>query len=154
MINPESPEAKKLKSWYDSEGKVTSMSSIGSMMSPSAKNGSRSMYTDRVSLSHITSNPSLGEDKVLKHFNLQSWTKVLKYKSYVLTKNLFFLLLQPVFFSTRGYISFIKPDQTMWYQACKTCNKKVTEAMDSGYWCEGCQKKDEECSLRLETQIH
>uniref|UniRef100_A0A1J3D750 Replication protein A subunit n=1 Tax=Noccaea caerulescens TaxID=107243 RepID=A0A1J3D750_NOCCA len=117
MINPESPEAKKLKSWYDSEGKVTSMSSIGSMMSPSAKNGSRSMYTDRVSLSHITSNPSLGEDK-------------------------------PVFFSTRGYISFIKPDQTMWYQACKTCNKKVTEAMDSGYWCEGCQKKDEECSLR------
>ncbi|CAA7030879.1 unnamed protein product [Microthlaspi erraticum] len=117
MINPESPEAKKLKSWYDSEGKVTSMSSIGSMMSPLAKNGSRSMYTDRVFLSHITSNPSLGEDK-------------------------------PVFFSTRGYISFIKPDQTMWYQACKTCNKKVTEAMDSGYWCEGCQKKDEECSLR------
>ncbi|VVB17558.1 unnamed protein product [Arabis nemorensis] len=117
VINPESPEAKKLKSWYDSEGKETSMSSIGSGMSPSAKNGSRSMYTDRVVLSHITSNPSLGEEK-------------------------------PVFFSTRGYISFIKPDQTMWYQACKTCNKKVTEAMDSGYWCEGCQKKDEECSLR------
>ncbi|KFK27878.1 hypothetical protein AALP_AA8G440900 [Arabis alpina] len=117
VINPESPEAKKLKSWYDSEGKETSMSAIGSGMSPSAKNGSRSMYTDRVVLSHITSNPSLGEEK-------------------------------PVFFSTRGYISFIKPDQTMWYQACKTCNKKVTEAMDSGYWCEGCQKKDEECSLR------
>ncbi|CAN6970332.1 hypothetical protein IGI04_033506 [Brassica rapa subsp. trilocularis] len=117
VINPESPEAKKLKSWFDSEGKEASMSSIGSGMSPLAKNGSWSMYTDRVLLSHITSNPSLGEEK-------------------------------PVFFSTRGYISFIKPDQTMWYQACKTCNKKVTEAMDSGYWCEGCQKKDEECSLR------
>ncbi|KAJ4871999.1 Replication protein A 70 kDa DNA-binding subunit D [Raphanus sativus] len=117
VINPESPEAKKLKSWYDSEGKETSMSSIGSGISPSAKNGSWSMYTDRVLLSHITSNPSLGDEK-------------------------------PVFFSTRGYISFIKPDQTMWYQACKTCNKKVTEAMDSGYWCEGCQKKEEECSLR------
>ncbi|CAH8305494.1 unnamed protein product [Eruca vesicaria subsp. sativa] len=117
VINPESPEAKKLKSWYDSEGKETSMSSIGSGISPSAKNGSWSMYTDRVLLSHLTSNPSLGDEK-------------------------------PVFFSTRGYISFIKPDQTMWYQACKTCNKKVTEAMDSGYWCEGCQKKDEECSLR------
>ncbi|KFK27877.1 hypothetical protein AALP_AA8G440800 [Arabis alpina] len=65
VINPESPEAKKLKSWYDSEGKETSMSSIGSGMTPSAKNGSRSMYTDRVVLSHITSNPSLGEEKVL-----------------------------------------------------------------------------------------
>ncbi|CAN6862637.1 hypothetical protein Bca4012_041297 [Brassica carinata] len=117
VINPESPEAKKLKSWFDSEGKEASMSSIGSGISPLAKNGSWSMYTDRVLLSHITSNPSLGEEK-------------------------------PVFFSTRGYISFIKPDQTLWYQACKTCNKKVTEAMDSGYWCEGCQKKDEECSLR------
>ncbi|KAJ0236324.1 Replication protein A 70 kDa DNA-binding subunit D [Hirschfeldia incana] len=117
VINPESPEAKKLKSWYDSEGKETSMSSIGSGINASAKNGSWSMYTDRVLLSHITSNPSLGDDK-------------------------------PAFFSTRGYISFIKPDQTMWYQACKTCNKKVTEAMDSGYWCEGCQKKDKECSLR------
>ncbi|CAA7026979.1 unnamed protein product [Microthlaspi erraticum] len=117
VINPDSPEATKLKSWYDSEGKETSMSAIGSGMSPSANNGSRSMYADRVCLSHFTSNPSLGEDK-------------------------------PVFFSTRAYISFIKPDQTMWYRACKTCNKKVTEAMDSGYWCEGCQKKDEECSLR------
>ncbi|XP_006280119.2 replication protein A 70 kDa DNA-binding subunit D [Capsella rubella] len=117
VINPVSPEAKKLKSWFDSEGKEISMSSIGSGMSPATKNGSRSMYTDRVLLSHITSNPSLGEEK-------------------------------PVFFSTRAYVSFIKPDQTMWYQACKTCNKKVTEALDSGYWCEGCQKKYEECSLR------
>uniref|UniRef100_A0A1J3HJW8 Replication protein A subunit n=2 Tax=Noccaea caerulescens TaxID=107243 RepID=A0A1J3HJW8_NOCCA len=117
VINPDSPEATKLKSWYDSEGKETSMSAIGSGMSPSANNGSRSMYSDRVCLSHFTSNPSLGEEK-------------------------------PVFFNTRAYISFIKPDQTMWYRACKTCNKKVTEAMDSGYWCEGCQKKDEECSLR------
>ncbi|CAH8270432.1 unnamed protein product [Arabidopsis lyrata] len=117
VINPDSPEAKKLKSWYDAEGKETSMSAIGSGMSSSANNGSRSMYSDRVFLSHITSNPSLGEEK-------------------------------PVFFSIRAYISFIKPDQTMWYRACKTCNKKVTEAMDSGYWCEGCQKKDQECSLR------
>lgn len=36
----------------------------------------------------------------------------------------------------------------MWYRACKTCNKKVTEAIGSGYWCEGCQKNSEECSLR------
>lgn len=49
---------------YDSEGKETSLASIGSGMSPSTKNGARSMYSDRVSLLHITSNPSLGEEKV------------------------------------------------------------------------------------------
>ncbi|KAE8711852.1 hypothetical protein F3Y22_tig00110271pilonHSYRG00154 [Hibiscus syriacus] len=32
--------------------------------------------------------------------------------------------------------------------ACKTCYKKVTEAVGSGYWCEGCQKNDEECNSR------
>ncbi|XP_075660812.1 replication protein A 70 kDa DNA-binding subunit B [Castanea sativa] len=117
LINPDLPEAKKLRSWYDSEGKESSMASVGSGMSPSSKSGSRSMYSDRVSLSHILKNPSLGEEK-------------------------------PVFFSVRGYISFIKPDQAMWYRACKTCNKKVTEALGSGYWCEACQKNDVECNLR------
>ncbi|KAJ9677604.1 hypothetical protein PVL29_022537 [Vitis rotundifolia] len=117
LVNPETPESQKLRSWYDSEGKGASMASIGSDISPSSKGGARSMYYDRVSLSHVTSNPSLGEDK-------------------------------PSFFSIRAYISFIKPDQTMWYRACKTCNKKVTDAIGSGYWCEGCQKNDDECSLR------
>ncbi|XP_047338059.1 replication protein A 70 kDa DNA-binding subunit B [Impatiens glandulifera] len=116
VINPEIPEAGKLRSWYDSEGKEASMASIGSAVG-STKTGKHSMYTDRVFLSHITSNPSLGEDK-------------------------------PVFFSVRGYISLIKPDQAMWYRACKTCSKKVTEAIGSGYWCEGCQKNDDECNLR------
>ncbi|KAK7330285.1 hypothetical protein VNO77_24475 [Canavalia gladiata] len=116
-INPDMPEAEKLRSWYDFEGKDAAMDSLGSGSIPSSNNGIRSMYSDRVSLSHITSNPSLGDDK-------------------------------PAFFSIRGYISFIKPDQTMWYRACTTCNKKVTESMGSGYWCEGCQKNDERCSLR------
>ncbi|XVF11784.1 hypothetical protein REPUB_Repub08aG0057800 [Reevesia pubescens] len=116
LINPDIPEAKKLRSWYDSEGKGTSMSSIGSGLSPS-KIGGRSMYTDRVSLSQITGNTSLGDDK-------------------------------PAFFSIKAFVSLIRPEQAMWYRACKTCNKKVTEAIGSGYWCEGCQKNDEECSLR------
>ncbi|KAK7841809.1 replication protein a 70 kda dna-binding subunit b [Quercus suber] len=34
--------------------------------------------------------------------------------------------------SIRGYISFIKPAQATWYRACKTCNKKVTEALGFG----------------------
>lgn len=76
VVNPDSSEATKLKSWYDSEGKETSMSAIGSGMSTSANNGSRSMYSDRVSLSHITSNPSLGEEKVLKTLlHIKIWEK-------------------------------------------------------------------------------
>lgn len=116
-INPDIPESKKLRSWYCSEGKETSMESVGAGLSPSLKSGGRSMYSDRVTLDHITSNPSLGSDK-------------------------------PVFFSTRACMSLIKPDHTMSYRACKTCNKKVTEAIGSGYWCEGCQKNEEDCSLR------
>ncbi|KAL8134937.1 hypothetical protein AgCh_009810 [Apium graveolens] len=118
LVNPETSESKKLKSWYDSEGKGSPMASVGTGLSPSSKSGGRSLYADRVSLSYITSNPSFGEEK-------------------------------PVFFSTKGYISFIKPDQSMWYRACKTCNKKVTEAIGSGFWCEGCQKNDDECNLRF-----
>ncbi|KAE8711819.1 Replication protein A 70 kDa DNA-binding subunit B [Hibiscus syriacus] len=117
MINPDIPEAKKLRSWYDMEGKVSSMANIGMGLSPSSRTGARSMYTDRVSLSHITGDPSLGDGK-------------------------------PVFFSIKAFVSLIKPEQAMWYRACKTCNKKVTEAVGSGYWCEGCQKNDEECNLR------
>uniref|UniRef100_A0A7N0T1I7 Replication protein A subunit n=1 Tax=Kalanchoe fedtschenkoi TaxID=63787 RepID=A0A7N0T1I7_KALFE len=117
VINPDLPEARKLRSWYDSEGKGTSLASVGSGMSPSATSGARSMYSDRVGLSFISRNPSLGEDK-------------------------------PAFFSIRAFISFIKPDQPMYYRACNSCNKKVTEAIGSGYWCEGCQKQDVESSLR------
>lgn len=118
LINPDIPEAKKLRSWFDSEGKETSMASVGSgMISASSKSGARSFYSDRVFLSHIINDPTLGQDK-------------------------------PVFFNIKAFINYIKPDQPMWYRACKTCNKKVIEAVGSGYWCEGCQKNDEECSLR------
>ncbi|KAJ6795411.1 replication protein A 70 kDa DNA-binding subunit B [Iris pallida] len=117
VINPDLPEARNLRSWYDSEGKDTTLASVTSSVSPaSSKAGLRSMYSDRVFLSKITSDPSLGQDK-------------------------------PAFFSIQVYISSIKHDQTMWYRACKTCNKKVTEG-GSGYWCEACSKSDENCSLR------
>ncbi|KAF5809348.1 putative replication factor A protein [Helianthus annuus] len=116
-INPDSPDSQKLKSWYSSEGKETSMQSLGSTLSPSMKSGGRSLYADRVTLDHITSNPSLGEDK-------------------------------PVFYSARACMSLIKTDQTMYYRACKTCNKKVTEELGSGYWCQACQKTESDCSLR------
>ncbi|PWA96587.1 replication factor-A protein [Artemisia annua] len=116
-INPDTPDSQKLKSWYASEGKETSLETVGASLSPSMRNGGRSMYTDRVTLDHITSNPSLGEDK-------------------------------PVFFNTRACMSMIRAEQNMSYRACKTCNKKVTESMDSGYWCDTCQKNESDCSLR------
>ncbi|GLT25193.1 hypothetical protein SLA2020_003380 [Shorea laevis] len=117
QVNPDIPEAKRLRTWYESEGKGITMALISSGLSPSSKTGARSMYSDRVALSNITGNPSLGEDK-------------------------------PSFFSIRAYVSLIRNDQAMWYRACKTCNKKVTEAVGSGYWCEGCQKNDDGCNLR------
>nr|XP_019709949.1 replication protein A 70 kDa DNA-binding subunit B isoform X2 [Elaeis guineensis] len=117
LINPDLPESEKLRTWYDSEGKGTQMASVGSTMNSSSKTGLRSMYSDRVLLSHITNDPTMGQDK-------------------------------PVYFSIKVYATYIKPDQTMWYRACKTCNKKVTEAVGSGYWCEGCQRNDDQCSLR------
>ncbi|KAL8232602.1 hypothetical protein R6Q57_002380 [Mikania cordata] len=113
-INPESPESQKLRSWYCSQGKETCMESLGSTM---MRSGGRSMYDDRVMLDHITSNPSLGEEK-------------------------------PVYYSTRACMSMIKTDQAMYYRACKTCNKKVTEEPGSGYWCQGCQKTETDCGLR------
>ncbi len=95
LVNPDIPEAKKLRSWYvivrkllsitplssllimivnynfvyryDSEGKESSLASVSSGMSPTSKSGLRSMYSDRVLLSHITKNPSLGDDKVFYH---------------------------------------------------------------------------------------
>ncbi|XP_077230385.1 replication protein A 70 kDa DNA-binding subunit B-like [Tasmannia lanceolata] len=48
LINLDVPESKKLRSWYDSEGKGASMASVGSsMISNSSKSGARSMYSDR-----------------------------------------------------------------------------------------------------------
>ncbi|GJN08659.1 hypothetical protein PR202_ga26603 [Eleusine coracana subsp. coracana] len=118
VINPDMPEAQELRSWYDSEGKGTSLAPIGADMGGARAGGLKSLYSDRVFLSHITNDPTMGQDK-------------------------------PVFFSLYAFISHIKPDQTMWYRACKSCNKKVTEAITgSGYWCEGCQKNADECSLR------
>ncbi|MFS7912131.1 putative replication factor A protein [Helianthus anomalus] len=116
-VNPNSPDSEKLKSWFQSEGKETNMESIGSNLSPSMKNGGRSMYADRVTLNQITSNSSLGEEK-------------------------------PVWYSIRACMSMIRSDQAMYYQACKTCYKKVTEDAGSGYWCQACQKNESDCSLR------
>ncbi|PKA59761.1 hypothetical protein AXF42_Ash011885 [Apostasia shenzhenica] len=118
QINPDFPEAENLRSWYDSKGKDSSMSPVNSSLnSTCTKTGQRSMYSDRVFLSHITNDQTLGQDK-------------------------------PAFFSVKAYVSLIKPDQAMWYRACKACNKKVTDAIGSGYWCEACQKNEEQCSLR------
>ena len=51
------------------------MAPVGAGMGASSPGGSRSMYADRVFLSHITSDPDLGQDKVKSvkvHVNLNS----------------------------------------------------------------------------------
>lgn len=49
---------------YDSEGKDASMAALSSGSIPASNAGSRSVYSDRVSLADITSNHSLGSEKV------------------------------------------------------------------------------------------
>ncbi|MCO5549118.1 hypothetical protein L7F22_002584 [Adiantum nelumboides] len=118
LVNPDIPEAHKLKSWFSSEGKEAQMVSAGaSLPGGGSRNNSRSMFNNRKFIVDIV-NSIVGEGK-------------------------------PEYFNVRGYISFIKPEQAMWYLACQTCNKKVTEDLGSSkFWCEGCQKSFEECNRR------
>lgn len=104
-------------------------------MSSSASNGPTSLYSDRVCLSHFTTNLSLGEEKVLgnkkstkKQLHIQTWEK----EKLVDDMCPCVSVLQPAFCSTEAHIK--APDQIVRYCACK----KVTEAKDSGYWCDRC----------------
>ncbi|KAI5066413.1 hypothetical protein GOP47_0019037 [Adiantum capillus-veneris] len=118
QVNPDIPEAHKLRSWFMSEGKDAQMISAGvNLPGGGTRSGSRSMFSDRKFITDIVQS-TVGEGK-------------------------------PEYFNVRGYISFIKPEQAMWYLACQTCNKKVTEDLGSSkFWCEGCQKSYEECNRR------
>ncbi|KAK4779331.1 hypothetical protein SAY86_006859 [Trapa natans] len=117
LVNPNITEANKLRDWFDSEGKGASVKPVGYGVPSSVRGGMNSMYSDRTLISHIISDPFMGEDK-------------------------------PVYQNIRVFVRFIKPDQSMWYRACKTCNKKVTDVLGSGFWCEWCQKSDKSCPLR------
>ncbi|KAG0477209.1 hypothetical protein HPP92_013612 [Vanilla planifolia] len=118
QVNPDLPETTQLRAWYDSKGKDASMAPVGSSLNLSSTK---------------TGQRSFYSDRVyLAHIT----------EDQTLGQD------KPVFFSVKAYVSLIKPDQTMWYRACKTCNKKVTDAIGSGYWCEACQKNADQCSLR------
>ncbi|XP_076951339.1 replication protein A 70 kDa DNA-binding subunit B-like [Bidens hawaiensis] len=118
-INPNSPESHKLKTWYGSEGSTTKFESVGSTFKTGLINDAPSMYSDHVGLDYITNNPSLGEAKLL-----------------------------PVYYTTRAFMSFIKTNQPMYYHACKTCNKKLTNNVGSGYSCEMCKTTQTDSNLR------
>jgi replication factor A1 len=53
-----------LSNRYDSGGNDTSMAPVGADMGATRTGGSKSTYSDRVSLSHITNDPTMGQDKV------------------------------------------------------------------------------------------
>lgn len=62
-INPDLPETKNLMSWYVSEGKDISLAPISAEAGATRAGGFKSMYSDRVFLSHITSDPAMGQEK-------------------------------------------------------------------------------------------
>ncbi|KAI3685267.1 hypothetical protein L6452_34507 [Arctium lappa] len=55
-----------------------------------------------------------------------------------------------VYFNIRASMTFLDPDHTMSYRACKSCNKKVTESTG---WCARCQKDEESFTLRKKQPI-
>lgn len=61
---------------FVSEGKETAMAPVGASLSPSTQSGGRSMYDDRVTLSHITSNPLLGDPKKVSSITFLSFHTV------------------------------------------------------------------------------
>ncbi|ONM21120.1 Replication protein A 70 kDa DNA-binding subunit B [Zea mays] len=62
-INPDLLEAKNLMSWYVSEGKDISLAPISAEAGATRAGGFKYMYSDRVFLSHITSDPAMGQEK-------------------------------------------------------------------------------------------
>ncbi|XP_008804913.2 replication protein A 70 kDa DNA-binding subunit B-like [Phoenix dactylifera] len=57
-----------------------------------------------------------------------------------------------VYFNVKVFVTYISSNQTMWFWACKTCHKKVTETVDSGYWCEKCNAIVQ-CCLRYVMEV-
>ncbi|KAL3678223.1 hypothetical protein R1sor_021179 [Riccia sorocarpa] len=117
IINPEIPEAKTLREWYDDTGRSATMAPAGANLpGRSPGNVGSSAPAERAKLADVVL-PEVGEGK-------------------------------PVYFTVRACISFIKPDQAMWYLACTTCNRKVIQESESSYWCEGCSKHYDTCNRR------
>ncbi|XP_076907473.1 replication protein A 70 kDa DNA-binding subunit B-like [Bidens hawaiensis] len=65
-----------------------------------------------------------------------------------ITNNPYLGEAKPVYYTTRSCMSFIKTDQAMYYRACKTCNKKLIDNVDSGYSCEMCKTTQTDSNLR------
>ncbi len=56
---------------------------------------------------------------------------------------------EPDYFLLNATVSSIKHDRDVWYHACTTCNKKVTEAAGAGGWvCEKCNATLTKCAYR------
>ncbi|KAL2642129.1 hypothetical protein R1flu_009716 [Riccia fluitans] len=117
IINPEIPETKAIREWYDETGKSATMTPAGANL-PGRNSGAvgSSAPAERAKLSEVVL-PEVGDGK-------------------------------PACFTVRACISFIKPDQAMWYLACTSCNRKVNQESDSSYWCEGCSKHYDSCNRR------
>lgn len=125
MINPEVREAYELKGWYDSEGALSKIDPIASIMNGSA--------TGSTATNSVASHAD-GARKPL----IQIKDDAVGNES-------------ADFFSVTATIAKIKTSQAISYPACPTdrCNKKVFEVGAGGQWkCEKCNQTFDRCNYR------
>ena len=123
--NPDLPEAHKLRAWY--EANRNQLASVTQL----TQQGVRPMQQDG----------GAGGSNF----------KPAEYKTFaeIRDQNLGRSAEHPDYFLLNATISSIKHDRDVWYNACPTCNKKVTEAAGAGGWvCEKCSQTFPNCARR------
>lgn len=121
-----------LSNRYDSEGKGASLAPIGAEMGATRAGSLKSMYSDRVFLSHITSDPTMGQEKV------QSWM-LTKYDTiYILNRKIANLYLPQfdLFFFAACFLQFVchhKPHQA-WPEHVVPCLQDLQQEGDWSFW--------------------
>ncbi|KAJ6490618.1 replication factor-A C terminal domain-containing protein [Mycena vitilis] len=109
-LNPDIPAAHKLRGWYDESGKNASYQAHQSTGGGGASGGTGFQRNEMRNILDV-------KTKMVGEASSQ----------------------ESEYFSLRATIVFMKPD-SMWYAACQTCNKKVTEDTDGTWRCEKCNQ--------------
>jgi len=111
-LNPELPEARKLKGWWEEKGR--SMTQVNSLTRQSdfGGDGTNSFSSETKTFAQVKGEAVGIRDQ------------------------------KGSFFEVKATITMIKSsDQKIWYEACPTlnCNKKVTQSTDGKYQCQSCR---------------
>lgn len=121
--NPDLPEAHKLRIWYDANRNnmhsVTQLTQQGVRPQQEGREGGGNFKPAQYKTFSQIRDEGLG-----KHH-------------------------EPDYFLLNATISSIKHDRDVWYHACTSCSKKVTEAAGAGGWvCEKCNVTLQKCAYR------